>query len=62
MGEPPVVTIRTTNGTKLAKVVGKAERDGVTVWLCRPRYGKRYSKETIEVTAEAFLGDPPDDV
>ncbi len=57
----PVVTIRINAGTKLAKVVGKRKRDdGVTVWIVRPRFSKRYSKEPIEVAADEMLGEPPE--
>ena len=55
------MTIQVGAGTKLAKVEGSHVRDdGVRVSTVRPRYGKRYGKETIEVMADEILGRPPD--
>ncbi len=57
-----MITIRQSTGTNLAKVVGKRQREnGVTVWIVRPRYGKRYSSTFVEVTADEILGEPPVD-
>ena len=53
-----LVTILMKSGIKPAKVEASYVRDdGVRVWTVRPRYGKWYSKKTLEVTADEILDD-----